>query len=47
MCDLPAPIARRLAEFAAARKTGRFELDVKDGRVIGWRIVESGRVDSR
>lgn len=47
MCDLPAPIARRLAEFAAARKTGTLQLDLKDGRVVSWRITESGRVDSR
>lgn len=44
-CDLPAPVARRLAEFCASTKTGTMQLDIKDGRIIGWKLTEAGRID--
>jgi len=43
--ELPSEIAARLAEFCGAKKTGTLQLDVKDGRIIVWRITEAGRVD--
>lgn len=44
--ELPSPVARRLSEFCEGAKTGTLQLDIKDGRVIGWRLTESGRVDA-
>lgn len=46
--DLPAEVAKALAEFLAGERTGPFILDVKDGRVQGWRLrAEEGRVPRR
>ncbi len=42
-CTLPAEVLQKLAEFQGARKTGKLVLDIKDGQVLGWRWLESGR----
>lgn len=46
-CTLPPQIANRLAEFCAGTKTGTLQIDIKDGRVISWKLTESGRIDKR
>ena len=43
--QLPAPVTIRLAQFCEAKQTGTLQLDIKDGRVVGWKLTESGRVE--
>lgn len=44
---LPEEIDARLAEFLKAGRTGNVLLDIKDGRIVAWKVTESGRVDTR
>lgn len=40
---IPPDLWRRLCEFVTPGRHGRVELDVKDGRVVGMRLLESVR----
>jgi hypothetical protein len=40
---LPAEALNSLNTFISDRKSGSFVLDIKDGRILGWRTVENGR----
>lgn len=44
-CELPPEVARRLAEFCYAAKTGSLNLDIKGGRIVGFKLTEAGRID--
>ena len=41
---LPDVVARKVAEFLAAGTTGQIVLDVKEGRVLAYKLTEAGRV---
>lgn len=41
---IPPEVAAKLADFLAARKTGKVELDIKDGKISNYRLTESGSV---
>lgn len=43
MKELPIPpsLWKKLCEFAVPGRHGRIELDVRDGRVVGMRLIES------
>lgn len=45
--ELPPEVTALLARFAAASKTGQLQLDIKDGKIVAWKLTESGRVDKR
>jgi len=36
---LPPEVVEELTRFMEAKRSGNFVLDVKDGRVLGWRTV--------
>lgn len=37
---LPPEISQLIESFLAAKRTGQIVLDVKDGRVLGWRVQQ-------
>ena len=41
---LPPVVVRKVAAFLAAGKTGTVELNVKEGRILAYKLTESGRV---
>ena len=41
---IPAEVWERIREFLGASKTGSVTLDVKDGKVLAWKLTEAGRV---
>ena len=41
---LPALVQQKIAAFLAAGHTGQIVLDVKEGRVLAYKLTESGRV---
>lgn len=41
---LPAIVTRKVADFLAAGTTGQIILDVKDGRILAYKLTEAGRV---
>lgn len=41
---LPANVEHRLLEFLSAGKTGSLTVEIRNGRVLGWKITESGRI---
>lgn len=45
--EVPPEVRRRIALFLAAGLTGQITLDVKEGRVLAYRLTECGRVDRR
>jgi hypothetical protein len=46
MTNGPIPIEawEKIRAFLQARRTGNVSLDVKEGRVLAWKITEHGRV---
>lgn len=42
---LPPRIARLLAEFCQASKTGNLQIDIKDGNIVSFKLTEIGTVD--
>lgn len=42
--ELPPIVARKIVAFLAAGHTGQIVLDVKEGRVLAYKLTESGRV---
>jgi hypothetical protein len=44
--EIPPEVARRLAEFRAAAKSGTLQLDIKSGRIVGFSLTESARIES-
>lgn len=42
---LPPQVARLLAEFCEAGKSGSIQLDVKNGRIVSFKFTETGYVD--
>jgi hypothetical protein len=43
---LPAALCARLKAFLQDGKSGEIVLHVKDGRILGYRLTEVGRVDT-
>lgn len=43
---LPLEIAARLEAFLREGRTGAVELHVQAGSIKGWKIIESGKVES-
>jgi hypothetical protein len=41
---LPEELASLIRDFLAALKTGRVQLNINQGRIESWEIVEHGRV---
>lgn len=41
---LPVMVLTKIAAFLAAGTTGQIVLDVKEGRVLAYKLTESGRV---
>lgn len=41
---LPAVVTHKIAAFLQAGTTGQIVLDVKDGRVLAFKLTEAGRV---
>ena len=44
-CELPPQVARRLAEFCAAAKSGQLQLDINHGQIVSFKLTEAGRID--
>lgn len=42
--SLPAPIAARLQRFCEERRTGNVQLDIKDGVILAYKVLESERL---
>ena len=40
---LPRNLHQRLAKFLLDKSTGNVELNVKDGEILGWKLVEMHR----
>lgn len=47
MIPLPIEVVDRLQAFLTAGGTGQLVLDIKDGRIVGWKLTESVRIDRR
>ncbi len=47
--ELPQNLADRLEAFLKSGQTGNFVLDIKDGRIVGWKATatEHGHIDKR
>lgn len=43
--QIPPSLWKRLFEFLSPGRHGKIELDVRDGRVVGMRLLESVRPD--
>lgn len=43
--DLPPQVARLLNDFCSAAKSGVVQLDIKNGRVVSFKVTETGYVD--
>lgn len=43
--DLPPQVARKLAEFCAAAKSGNLQLDIRNGHIVSFKLTEVGPVD--
>jgi len=41
---LPEILLSRLRQFLEAGHTGNVVLDIKDGRVLSWKVTEFGRI---
>lgn len=41
---MPVEIGLKLREFLAAGKTGNVVLDIKEGRILSWKVTEYGRL---
>lgn len=41
---LPPVVRQKIAAFLAAGRTGQIVLDVKEGRVLAYKLTEAGRV---
>ena len=41
---LPAELVDKLRAFLAAGHTGNIVLDIKDGRILSWKMTEYGRL---
>lgn len=42
--DIPVEVLDKIREFLAAGKTGSVTLDIKEGRILAWKVTEHGRV---
>jgi len=42
--DIPQEVIEKIYEFLAAGKTGNITLDIKEGRILSWKVTEHGRV---
>lgn len=42
---IPVSLMQRMIAFLVPGRFGRIELDVQDGRIVGYRFVEAGKVD--
>lgn len=42
--EIPPDVRRKIALFLAAGLTGQIVLDIKEGRILGYRMTECGRV---
>jgi len=45
MTGLPEQVQEKLVVFLREGKTGNVTLDIKDGRILAWKITEAGRID--
>lgn len=43
---LPSVVLAKIAQFLSAGTTGQIVLDVKEGRVLAYKLTEAGRVHS-
>ena len=41
---MPLELTTKLREFLAQGKTGNVVLDIKDGRILSWKLTEYGRL---
>ena len=41
---LPSVVRQKITEFLAAGHTGQIVLDVKEGRILAYKLTEAGRV---
>jgi len=41
---IPVELTQKIREFLLANKTGNVILDVKEGRIMSWKITEYGRL---
>jgi len=41
---VPKEVWARMTAFLEAGKTGSIVLDIKEGQVLAWKVIESGRV---
>lgn len=46
MTQLPAPLWNKIKMFLDAHSTGQIVLDVKEGRVLAYKIIQCGRVEN-
>jgi hypothetical protein len=43
---LPTVVREKIADFLEAGNTGQIVLDIKEGRVLAYKLTESGRVSA-
>lgn len=44
---LPSQITERVVAFLRAGGTGKLQLDISQGRIVGWQLTEGGRIGER
>mgnify|MGYP003144232001 CR=1 FL=1 len=44
---VPSELLDKIREFLYADKTGNVTMDIKEGRILSWKITEHGRVQAR
>lgn len=44
MAMMPAALWEKVSAFLTAKKTGQLVLDIKDGRILAYKLTEAGRV---
>jgi ribosomal protein S18 len=44
---VPPELLDKIREFLSSDKTGNVTMDIKEGRILSWKITEHGRVQAR
>lgn len=42
---IPSVVSEKIMKFLDERNTGQIILDVKGGRILGWKVSECGRIN--
>ena len=44
---VPPELLDKIREFLSSDKTGNVTMDIKEGRILSWKITKHGRVQAR